>query len=176
MATILGSSTVFGQKRVKIKAIARGTSTQLGTIINIDLIINEFSPMEERNALVEAFKDDGSAGLAHALDKLRSKGRIAITGTLGYDVNFVRSVELADGSRLIRFVTDRPLTFAETWASSRSSDYQITLGEIIIRKGKGKEKSEGTLYPAAMVRLNKQNEIEIESFRNPWKLTNISVY
>lgn len=168
---LLSASTALAQKTEKINANARGTSTQLGKVISVDFWIREYSDQEERAALLEAFTEKGSQGLVNALDKMKSKGRIAITGTLGFDVNFIRSVNLPDGSRMIRFVTDRPITFAENWASSRSADYQVSMGEIILRKEKGK--STGKLFPAAKVKLNKDNEIEIETFQNPWDLTNI---
>lgn len=154
-------------------ATAMGTSTQMGRIINVDVLINSYSTDEDKGGLIEAFTARGSQGLANALDKMSSKGRIRITGTLGYDLNYIRNFILPDGTRLVRFVTDRPITFGEAWASSRSSDYQITVGEVRIPKDK--KKAEGTLYPAALVRLNKQNEIEIEAFQNPWKLENIRV-
>ena len=156
-----------------IMATAMGTSTQMGRIINIDVIINDYSKDEDKGALIEAFTARGSEGLANALDKMPSKGRIRITGTLGYDLNYIRNFILPDGTRLVRFVTDRPVTFGEAWASTRSRDYEITVGEVRIPKGK--DKAEGTLFPAALVKLNKQNEIEIEAFQNPWKLQNIRV-
>ncbi|MFL6468911.1 MAG: hypothetical protein ACJ72Z_13210 [Pyrinomonadaceae bacterium] len=156
-----------------ISATAMGTSTQMGRIINIDVLVSDFSTDADKSALIEAFTSSGSEGLANALDKMSSKGRIRITGTLGYDVNYIRIFSLPDGSRLIRFVTDRPITFGENWGATRSRDYEITIGEIVVSKEKGK--SQGKLFPAARVRLNKQNEIEVEAFQNPWNLQNIRV-
>jgi len=43
---------------------------------------------------------------------MHSKGRIAITGTLGYDISFVRKIPTADGYK-IRFLTNRPSRFGE---------------------------------------------------------------
>jgi len=161
------------QKREYIQANAFGTSTQLGRLVSVDIILEEFSTANDKAALIEAFKADGSEGLANALEKMSAKGRIRITGTLGYDLNYVRSFNMPDGSRLIRFVTDRPVTLGEVWASTRSRDYQISIGEIIIRKEKGK--STGKIFPASLVKLNKDNEIEIETFNNPWDLKNIKL-
>ena len=173
VALLLSSAPVFAQKTMKITANARGTSTQLGKVIGVDFWVREYSGDDERSALVQAFSEKGSEGLANALDKLKSKGRIAITGTLGFDVNYIKSFKKEDGSEVIRFVTDRPITFAENWASTRSRDYQISMGEIVIRKEKGK--STGTIWPVAKLKLNKNNELEIETFQNPWELTNIRV-
>ena len=170
---ILGLTT-FAQKSEQISGTAMGTGQQVGRMINIDLRIFERSVAADQKALFDAFAENGSEGLANALDKMKSKGRIAITGTLGYDVNYIREFKMPDGSRKIRFVTDRPIRFGEAWGSTRSMDYQISIGEIIISKVKGK--STGTLLPATRVKLNKEGEIEFEAFQNPWTLTNIRVY
>lgn len=164
---------VLAQK-MTIRAIARGTSTQLGKLINVDIYINEFSAPEEQKALLEAFQSNGSEGLANALDKLRAKGRIALTGTVGYDLNYIRTFQMPDGSRMIRFVTDRPVRFGEVWASTRSQDYKITVGEIVIPKDQKKMK--GTLLPAVWVKLDKKGELELETYQFPWELTNMKIY
>ena len=173
---LLNGDTVFAQKqKMTIRAIARGTSTQLGKLINVDIHINEFSAPEEQAALLEAFQANGSEGLANALDKLHSKGRISLTGTVGYDLNYIRSFQMPDGNRMIRFVTDRPVRFGEVWASTRTMDYKITVGEIIIPKGNPKD-AKGTLLPAVWVKLDKKGELELETYQNPWELTNMKIY
>ncbi len=168
------SLSVFSQKTERISANARTSPPGSIRIVSVDLSIRDYSSVEDRDALVQAFSENGSQGLVDALDKLGSKGRIAITGTLGFDVNYISTTDLPDGSRMIRFVTDRPITFAESWASPRSVNYRVSIGEIILRKEKNK--SSGKLFPAAEVKLNKNNEIEIESFQEPWDLTNIRLY
>src|SRR5215203_5822144 len=162
------------QKIMHISATARGTSTQMGRIISIDVRINEYSTSDDRAALIEVFRADGSQGLANALDKMKSKGRVAITGTLGYDLNYIREFKMPDGTRRIRFVTDRQILFGEAWGSTRSKDYMLAMGEINFTGEKGK--NTGTLMPATKMRLNKDGEIELETFQNPWNLTNIKVW
>jgi hypothetical protein len=163
----------LGQKT--IRAIARGTSTQLGRLVNVDIRINSLSAASDQGALLEAFQAGGSEGLANALEKMRAKGRIAITGTLGYDLNYIRKFANPNGDTVIRFVTDRPIRFGEAWGSTRSRDYEITIGEVVIPKADPK-KAKGTLMPATRVRLNKKGEIELENFQNPWELTNMKIY
>ncbi len=170
---LVSSANSFGQKT--IRAIARGTSTQLGRLINVDIRINSISAAADQGALLEAFQAGGSEGLANALEKMKAKGRIAITGTLGYDLNYIRRFTDPSGNTVVRFVTDRPIRFGEAWGATRSRDYEITLGEIVIPKADPK-KAKGTLMPATRVRLNKKGEIELENFQNPWELTNIKVY
>jgi hypothetical protein len=169
------NSVVTAQKPIKyIGATATGTGTQLGRMISIDLRINEYSTAEDQKALLQAFTEGGSEGLANALDKMSAKGRMAVTGTLGYDVNYIRLFNLPDGSQKIRFVTDRPIRFGEAWANTRSRDYNISVVEIVIPKAAGgKSKMTGTVLPAAMPKLNKQGELEIELYQNPWNLVNI---
>jgi hypothetical protein len=169
---LLGVSAA-AQKKMHIMAVAQGTSTQMGRIINVDLRINEYSTPADQAALIEAFQADGTKGLANALDKMKSKGRMAITGTLGYDVNYIREFMQPDGSRKIRFVTDRQILFGEAWHSTRSMDYMISMVEINIEKG-GKV-TDGMVLPAAKVKLNKRGELEVETYQNPWKLTNIRI-
>ncbi|MBC7900558.1 MAG: hypothetical protein H7070_10965 [Saprospiraceae bacterium] len=168
--------TAFAQeehKREFIQATAQGTSTQLGRMISIDLTINEHSTADDQKALIEAFEQKGSEGVANALHKMHSKGRIAITGTLGYDVAYIREFKMPDGSRKIRVITDRPITFGEAWSASRSQDYNLSALEIIISEEKGK--SHGTLLPACQFKIDKEKALQIETFQNPWKLMNVQV-
>jgi hypothetical protein len=102
---------------------------------------------------------------------MSSKGRIAITGTLGYDVNYVRRFNQPDGSTVLRMVTDRPITFGEAWADTRSRDYNLSAVEITFSANR--KKNSGTLLPACEFKINKDNQLEIEAYQNPWKLTNI---
>jgi len=161
------------KKSIHIQAQAMGTSTQLGRSFNVTAIINEVSPPEDQKALLEAFEAKGNDGLVNALSKMHSKGRIAITGTLGGDLAYVRQFPMPDGGVRIRMVTNRLLRFGEVWADSRSSDYQLSGMEVILSKDK--KKNSGTLFPAAELKLNKEKQMEIELYQNPWKLVNIQL-
>ena len=174
LTVLVSTAEIVSAQKMTIRAIARGTSTQLGTLVNVDIHVSEFSAPEEQKALLEAFQSNGSEGLANALDKLKAKGRIALTGTVGYDLNYIRNFQMPDGSRMIRFVTDRPIRFGEVWGSTRSQDYKITVGEITIPKN-GKD-IKGTLLPAVWVKLDKKGELELEAYQNPWELTNMKIY
>lgn len=158
-------------KRIFIQATAMGTSTQLGRQASVNLTINRFTTDSERAGLLEAFQQKGNEGLVNALEKMSAKGRMAVTGTLGYDVAYAKYFPQPDGSIVLRMVTDRPLLFGEVWASTRSRDYELAGVEIIISKDR--KKYSGTLYPAARLKLNKQGQLELELYQNPWKLVNI---
>ena len=158
-------------KPIVIQGTARGQAQQLGRMFSFNLWINELSTPEDQKALLEAFNAKGNEGLVNALSKMPSKGRISITGTLGYDVNYIRSFKQPDGTTKIRLVTDRPITFGEAWSDSRSSDYNLSGLEIILSPDK--KKNSGTLLPACQFKIDKDNQLQIEAFQNPWTLMNI---
>jgi hypothetical protein len=148
-----------------------GTSTQLGRTVSIKLTINRYSTPQDRQVLVDAFKKGQSQGLAKALEKMDSVGRIAITGTLGYDVAYIRVIPTPTG-RKIRFATNRLIRFAEAYYNTQSKDFDLTFGEVNI-DDKDKKKNGGVLYPASQLIINKQGELQIELRQNPWNLVNI---
>ena len=163
------------RKRMYITGIAQGTSQQLGSMINVTIIINDVSTAEDQKVLIEAFRAGGSRGLANAVEKMPSKGRLSVTGTVGYDINYIREFIMPDGSRKFRFVTDRPINFREAWHSGRWVDYALSMGEIIIKGDRDRENNSGILMPIAKFKLDKEKELTIEALRNPWKLVNIKV-
>src|SRR5215204_4626945 len=69
------------QKREYIQANALGISTQMGDLVSLNFTIDEYSTEVDQAALVEAFAASGSQGLANALEKMSSKGRVSIPGT-----------------------------------------------------------------------------------------------
>jgi hypothetical protein len=80
-----------------IDATAMGTSTQMGRVISVKVIINEFSTDDDRAILVDAFTHGQNEGLVNALTKMKSVGRIAITGTIGYDLSYIRLIPTPTG-------------------------------------------------------------------------------
>ena len=147
------------------------TAQQMGRQASINLSITELTSAEERDGLIEAFQQKGNEGLVNALDKMGAKGRMAVTGTLGYDVNYVWLFKQPDGSMLLRMVTDRPLLFGEVYADTRSRDYELAGVEIHISKDR--KKNTGTLYPACRLKINKKGVVELQLYQNPWELVNI---
>jgi len=159
------------RKEATIDATAMGTSTQLGQNVSVKVIIYEFSTEDERQILVDAFKKGHNQGLVNALTKMKSVGRIAITGTLGYDLSFIRLMPTPTG-RKIRFVTNRQIRFGEAFYDTQTTAYNLTAGEIEINDS-DKGKSMGTLFPAAQLVINKEGQLEFQLNKNAWKLVNI---
>ena len=158
-------------KSIYIQGQAMGESTQMGQTFGVTLIIEEYSTADDQKALAGAFNEKGNEGLVNALNKMSSKGRMSITGTLGYEVTYIRSWPQPDGTTKLRLVTNRPITFGEAWSDSRSMDYSLSGVDIILSPDK--KKNSGTLYPACKLKMNKENQLELETLQNPWKLVDI---
>ena len=165
-----GSTAQDTPKRETFQATAMGQSSQLGRMHSVNITIEEYSTAEDQQALLEAFKTKGMQGLSNALGKMKSKGRLSITGTLGYEVTYIRSFPTATG-RKIRLATNRAIRFGESWGDGRSMDYNLSAVELDISNEKGK--TTGILLPACRFKLDKEKHLEIETYRNPWKLQNI---
>jgi len=170
----VGSRPFFSRARVKnetIEASAMGTSTQLGQVVGISVEIYDFSTPEDRQVLVEAFEKGQNNGLVNALSKMRAVGHCSITGTLGYDVSFIRMIPTPTG-RKIRWVTNRQLRFGEVYADSQSQSFNLTGGEFDI-DDTDKNKSTGVLYPACQLAIDKQGQLQFQLNQNPWKLVDV---
>ena len=170
----VGSLPFFSRDRVKnetIEASAMGTSTQLGEVVGVSVEIYEFSTPEDRQVLVQAFEKGQNQGLVSALSKMRAVGHCSITGTLGYDVSFIRMIPTPTG-RKIRWITNRLLRFGEVYADTQSQSFNLTAGEFDINDT-DKSKSTGVLYPACQLAMDKEGQIQFQLNQNPWKLVDI---
>jgi hypothetical protein len=168
----IGSVLGFArEKNETIDATAMGTSTQMGRVIGITVIIYDWSTPADRQILVDAYTKGQNQGLSSALQKMPAVGHIAITGTLGYDLSFIKLIPTSTG-RTIRFVTNRKISFGEAWADSPTMAYDLTAGEININD-QDKSKSGGVLYPAAQLVLNSEGQLSFELNQNPWKLVDV---
>lgn len=164
-------STEAREKYETIDATAWGTSTQLGANVGITLTIYEFSTPADRQILVDAYTKGQNQGLVNALQKMKAVGRIQITGTLGYDLSYVRMIPTPTG-RKIRFITNRQLRFGETYFDTQSQSFNLTAGEITLNE-QDKSKSDGTLYPAAQLVIDGKGEPQWDLNQNPWRLGDI---
>jgi hypothetical protein len=154
-----------------IEATAFGTSTQMGQTFGISVIIYEFSTPADRQLLVEAFQKGQNQGLVNALTKMKAVGHISITGTLGYDLSFIRLIPTPTG-RKIRFITNRQIRFGEAFFDTQSQYQDLTAGEFDINDS-DKSKSTGTLYPAAQLIIDKEGQPQFQLNQNAWRLVDI---
>ncbi len=139
-------------------AVLSGPSA--GRVRQVTIYISDYSTDAEAAQLTGAFADGGSKALFKVLTKLKSKGRVAPTGSTGYQVRFIRSIQTPNGRKIV-MLTDRPISFLERYYGTRSSDYQYGLVELNINDdGKG----EGSLIYAAKVKAISGGSIEVENF------------
>ncbi len=158
-------------KNETIDATAWGTSTQMGKSFGVTIIIYQYSTPEDQQVLVEAFQKGQNQGLVNALEKMKAVGHISITGTLGYDLSFIKLIQTPTG-RTIRFATNRPIRFGEAYYDTQSQYYNLTAGEININT-QDKSKSNGVLYPAAQLAIGSDGQLTLELSKNPWRLSDI---
>ena len=165
----LTSTVSFAKDKYEtISATAFGTGTQVGRLIRVNFVIYQFSTDQDRQVLVDAFKQGQNQGLAAALQKMKAVGHIDVTGTIGYDVNFIRMIPTPTG-RKIRFITNRKIGFGEARSQSQTMSYDLTAGEFDINDQQ-KKKSAGVLYPAAQLIVNDKGELQFELNQNAWRL------
>ncbi len=171
LVTVPGSSQSANQGE-EFEATAFGQGTALGRTFPVTITVERYSMPEDLTILLEAFSKAGTNGVTSALEKMRSKGHIAITGTVGADLAYVRLYPTPTG-RTIRGITNRLIRFGEAWYDGRSMDYTLTAFELDLSDEKGR--STGSLMPACKVKMNeKTNEMEFETLYNPpWKLEGI---
>lgn len=158
-------------KRETIQATAMGQTTAAGKTFHVTVNIESYSTPEDQKMLIDAFASGGHDALVKTLSKMKSKGSVAITGTLGYQIAYIRSIPTESG-RTIRLITDRPIKFAEAYASTRSKDYDLSGMEINIAQEQ--KNSDGSLIVAGKFKVDKSQQVTFESYGSgPWKLVNI---
>lgn len=136
-----------------------------GSTFNVDIYIERYSTDEEAKMLANALREGGSEGVQKALEKMKSIGKITLTGRVGfYDLKFIRSHSTADGRRIYA-AADRPISGLEAFYSGRSVDYDFGLMQLDLKPTKkGKEKGEGALLYAAKLKVIDGNKLEIENY------------
>lgn len=141
-----------------------------GKSVEVNIYVDRYSTDEERQDFLNVLKTKGQDGLETAFDKAKPCGRVAIVGTTGNTVSYIRA-QSAETKRIIRMATNRTISFPELWTSPRSRDYKFGIVELRLDSdGKG----EGTLLYATKVKFNKKGELELEHYgQSPVRLANV---
>jgi hypothetical protein len=174
LLTVVNAPTRSQERGVKpetFEAAAFGTDTQMGAVTTVTIVIYEYSKPEDRQILVQAWEKGQNQGLVNALSRMRAVGRIAITGTLGYDISYV-GMGLTPTGRKIQFITNRQLRFGEVYWDTQSQSFNLTAGELNINYA-DKSKNTGVLYPAAQLIMDKQGRPQFDLNQNPWRLVDV---
>lgn len=165
---------VQAQGRMTIHAAVQGTGTQQGQMYDVHIHIEQFSTPDDRKALLDAFARSGQDGLVRVLEDMKPKGNVRFTnGGLGNDVKYIIELPSEKGRR-IRLLTDRNISYGEAFAGTRSRNYSVGAIELVLTPD-GKEGS-GKVLPACKLKLDeKTQQIEVESYQNPWTLTTLTI-
>ena len=122
--------------------------------------IDRYTPPNQVRELNEALASGGQDQLLKAMSDMDA-GRVQIGTGVGVRANAVIVDPWGEGGRRITVLYERWLQIAELRYGTRSQDYPIGYAEIYLdRNGRG----EGTLIPAARVRLKGGNTWEVEDF------------
>ena len=102
----------------------------------------------------------GQDALLNALSKMEA-GRVQIGTGVGVPANAVIVEPWGDGGTKLTVFYQRNLSFYELRYGTRSQDYPIGYAEIFLDRNRH---GEGSLIPAARVRLKSGNTWEVEDF------------
>ncbi len=174
ISVVLAAACSQAQKSEEIQAQAFGEGTQMGHTFNVTVNINEYSTAEDEQVLFDAYNKAGMNGVTNALNKMKTKGHIAITGTLGFDVTYIRVFPTPTG-RKIRLVTNRPIRFGEAWADSPEQTFNLSALELDLDKD-NKSKSKGQLLPLCQFKFTPDKVVHVQLYQNPWRLTDVIDY
>src|SRR6185503_1710652 len=124
------------------------------------LNVKTLTPPNQVRELNEALTRGGQDELLKSLSKMEA-GRIQIGTGIGLPANAIIADPWTDGGTKLTVFYERNLRFFELRYGTRSEDYRIGYAEMFLdRNGRG----EGTLIPAARVRLRDGNTWEVEDF------------
>lgn len=160
-----------GPKSETIEATAFGTGTQMGQVIGVSLEIYEYSTPEDRQVLIQAYEKGQNQGLVNALSRMKAVGHCSITGTLGYDVSYIRMIPTPTGRKIV-FVTNRQIRFGEAFFDTQSQSFNLTAGQFELNAS-DKSKDTGVVYPAAQLIIDKQGQLQMDLNQNPWRLSDV---
>lgn len=124
------------------------------------LTVNRYTPTNQVRELNEALSRGGQDELLKAMSNMDA-GRVQIGTGVGVPANAVIVDPWGEGGRRIVVLYERFLRFFELRYGTRSRDYPIGYAEIFLDRN---NRGEGTLIPAARVRLKDGNTWEVEDF------------
>jgi hypothetical protein len=124
------------------------------------LIVKSYTAPNQVRELNDALSRGGQDDLLRALSKMDA-GQIQVGTGVGVTANAIIADPWDEGGTKLTVFYERNLGFFELRYGARSQDYRVGYAEIFLdRNGKG----EGTLIPAARVRLKGGSTWEVEDF------------
>lgn len=176
MSFVLASPTTTGQGQAKPKKEKFGALAYLpsgagpamvgaGARVNVDLFVNSYTSDSEAKQMAAVLVEAGPDALLKMLEKADSKGKITLSGRVGfYDLKLIRSHRTPTGRRIYA-VGDRPVGFLEVYAGNRSLDYPFGILQLDLEtKENGKEEGAGALIYSAKIKVLDGSKIDVESY------------
>ena len=100
----------------------------------IEITIERWSTVSEREHLVSTLQQQGPDGLLKVMQAERPVGRIPTPDSLAYVLRYAQITPLEDGGRSIVIATDRPIGFWEATVRPRTIDYPFTVVQMKINR------------------------------------------
>jgi hypothetical protein len=165
-------------KKDPLRFRAFGVNMQGGISGTLDIAIERWSSDEERAVLLDKVagttdRRSDQDKLVRSLQDIKPRaGSIRTSRSLGWDLKYARENLMADGTRQIVIVTDKPVSFFGAASGARTMDYPFTMIEM--RFPAGSDKGEGKLLGQTNISTS-NGHLEIELYgQQPTRLTQIT--
>jgi hypothetical protein len=131
-----------------------------GRSLPFSLVVNNYTSADDVARLNSALRSGGEEQLLSTLKGLNA-GRIAVGNNVGVVANAIIATPNGEGGTKLTVLFERWMNIYELRYGTRSADYRFGYAEIFLdRAGRG----QGTLIPAARVRLEGDNNWIVEDF------------
>ncbi len=150
-----------------------------GSSGTVQINITRWTTNEERKNLIDTLVENGSDELLKTLQQEEETGFMRLVGTAARLTPFPTTrlhyaYELREGGkRIIRLVTDRPISFYEARSNPRSMEYNFTIIELRLDE---KNEGEGTLAVGVKMSYDRDRKtIVLENYSSePIRLSRVS--
>jgi hypothetical protein len=164
------------QELLRLRAFA--VNMQGGRAGMLNIVIERWSTQQEIDNLKAILVEKNDDALLSALEKIKPRcGYVRTDTSLGWDLYAAVERPLPEGAgKKVIIVSNRPTSFWELRANTRSTDYQFMVTEIRLDK-EGGLKGEGKLAQAVKIKYNPDTKtIELENYgQEPTRLTEVTV-
>jgi hypothetical protein len=133
-------------------------------IRDIEVKINALSSDQEARALANALRAGGQIGLREAMFRLDQKAWVRLGKAVATSVGVVRVVDLPDGKRRMRLVSDFPARLLDSSDPVGSDEHPFGFIELIVAPD---GTSEGQMIAAASISFADEGTIRIQSAGAP---------
>jgi hypothetical protein len=170
-AVILVSPVLAKKKQAIERYEATAMSLDAGRASIMEIGIFGWSSDQDRDALVQAFKEGGNQALYSALDKSDEMAFVSLPMTMGYQMRYCYQ-QTSGGKRIITLATDRPIALGEVMGDTTSQRDNISL--VVLELDPQTGEGTGEMIVGAGLKINKKGQLEIETIaQDPIKFTKV---